>query len=85
MLVVDDDEDTRSLIVEILKGADFEVWEATDGLDGLEKISGICNSAIAVEQNRRVESEDKCGTMPFPTKHDVQLIMCEESRRECVI
>jgi len=41
VLVVDDDEDTRSLIVEILKAADFEVWEATDGLDGLEKIGQV--------------------------------------------
>lgn len=39
VVVIDDDEDTRSLIGEILRSKGFDVREATDGLDGLEKIN----------------------------------------------
>lgn len=37
ILVVDDDEPTRKMYAEILAKNDFEVSEAVDGLDGLEK------------------------------------------------
>jgi DNA-binding response OmpR family regulator len=39
VVVIDDDEDTRSLICEILRNKGFDVREATDGLDGLEKVT----------------------------------------------
>jgi len=37
ILIVDDDDSVRTMYVEIFKNEDFEVIEATDGLDGLEK------------------------------------------------
>lgn len=41
VLVVDDDAETRSLISEVLRGNGFEVSEAIDGLDGLEKVNQV--------------------------------------------
>lgn len=39
VIVIDDDEETRSVFCEILRSEGFEVREAVDGLDGLEKVS----------------------------------------------
>lgn len=36
MLLVDDDEDTRSLYAEVFRNAGFDVTEAKDGLEGLD-------------------------------------------------
>lgn len=36
ILIVDDDEDTRSLYVEVFRSSGFEVREAKDGLEGLD-------------------------------------------------
>lgn len=41
VIVVDDDVETRSLVSEILKGNGFDVREAVDGLDGLEKVNQV--------------------------------------------
>lgn len=41
VVVIDDDEDTRSLVSEILRNKGFDVREAADGLDGLEKINQV--------------------------------------------
>ncbi|MEI6650473.1 MAG: response regulator [Candidatus Moraniibacteriota bacterium] len=38
IVVIDDDEETRTLFAEILRGEGYDVREAVDGLDGLEKI-----------------------------------------------
>ncbi len=39
ILLVDDDDDTRSLYAEVFHAAGFEVREAKDGLEGLEMIT----------------------------------------------
>lgn len=39
ILLVDDDEDTRSLYAEVFRNAGFEVREAKDGLEGLDLAS----------------------------------------------
>ncbi len=41
ILLIDDDADTRSLYSEFLRAADFELEEAGDGLEGLEKANQI--------------------------------------------
>src|SRR5665647_2104757 len=37
ILIIDDDTETRNMYVEVFKKNDFEVEEAVDGMDGLEK------------------------------------------------
>ncbi len=37
ILLVDDDEETRSLYAEVFRGVGFDVSEAKDGLEGLER------------------------------------------------
>jgi two-component system chemotaxis response regulator CheY len=39
ILVIDDDEDIRGLYADVFRGANFEVSEAKDGLEGLEMIN----------------------------------------------
>lgn len=39
LLIVDDEERTRSIYAEVLEGAGFEVSQAEDGLAGLEKVN----------------------------------------------
>ncbi len=39
ILVVDDSATVRKLIINILKGADYETVEAVDGVDALEKLA----------------------------------------------
>ncbi|NTW30448.1 MAG: response regulator [Candidatus Moranbacteria bacterium] len=46
IVVIDDDEETRTLFVEILRSEGFDVREATDGLDGLEKISQMVPDVV---------------------------------------
>lgn len=41
ILLIDDDVDTRSLYAEFLRAANFEVVEASDGLEGLEMANQI--------------------------------------------
>jgi DNA-binding response OmpR family regulator len=40
ILIVDDDNDTRLLLRDILEEAGFRVLQATDGLDALKKLNG---------------------------------------------
>lgn len=47
VVLVDDDADTRSLYAEVLREAGFDVREAIDGLDGLEKISQMIPDIVA--------------------------------------
>jgi DNA-binding response OmpR family regulator len=46
LLLVDDDADTRSIYAEFLKEAGFDVQEAGDGLEGLEKANQIAPDLI---------------------------------------
>lgn len=39
IVLVDDDEDTRTLYADLLRTAGFDVREAGDGLEGLEKVN----------------------------------------------
>jgi two-component system chemotaxis response regulator CheY len=39
IVIIDDDQDTRVLYADVLRSAGFDVREAVDGLDGLEKIN----------------------------------------------
>ena len=41
ILLVDDDADTREIYAEFLRSAGYEIVEAQDGLDGLEKASQL--------------------------------------------
>lgn len=47
VVLVDDDADTRLLYAEVLREAGFDVREATDGLDGLEKINQMLPDVVA--------------------------------------
>ena len=38
ILIIDDDEDVRKIMVESFRGADYDVKEAIDGADGLERL-----------------------------------------------
>lgn len=46
IVVIDDDGETRALYADILRGEGFEVREAVDGLDGLEKITQMVPDAV---------------------------------------
>jgi PleD family two-component response regulator len=46
VVVIDDDEETRALFVEILLSEGFDVREAIDGLDGLEKITQMVPDVV---------------------------------------
>ncbi len=46
VVVIDDDEETRTLFAEILRSEGFDVREAVDGLDGLEKITQMVPDAV---------------------------------------
>lgn len=39
VLIIDDDQDTRSLYADALRAVDFEVVEGRDGLEGLEMVN----------------------------------------------
>lgn len=45
ILITDDDPYIRELVGKILKNGGFDVVEATDGRDALEKIDG-CDSSL---------------------------------------
>jgi len=45
-VVIDDDEDNRTLFAEILRSEGFDVREAVDGLEGYEKISQMAPDVI---------------------------------------
>jgi signal transduction histidine kinase/DNA-binding response OmpR family regulator len=49
VLVVDDDESVRSLVIETLHGADFELREAVDGDEALAKIAARLPDAIVLD------------------------------------
>lgn len=46
ILLIDDDKETRELYAEFLRAAGFEVQEAADGLEGLEKVNQIAPDVI---------------------------------------
>lgn len=46
VIVIDDDEETRTLFAEILRSEGLDVREAVDGLDGLEKISQMVPDVV---------------------------------------
>jgi DNA-binding response OmpR family regulator len=46
VVVIDDDEETRTLFAEILRSEGFDVREAVDGLEGLEKITQIVPDVV---------------------------------------
>jgi two-component system chemotaxis response regulator CheY len=46
ILLVDDDLETREIYAEFLRAAGFEMFEAGDGLEGLEKVNQIPPDAI---------------------------------------
>lgn len=46
ILLVDDDTNTRELYAEFLRSAGFEIQEANDGLEGLEKANQIAPDVI---------------------------------------
>ncbi len=47
IVLVDDDADTRSLYADVLRDAGFDVREASDGLEGLEKINQVVPDIVA--------------------------------------
>ncbi|HWQ60179.1 MAG TPA: response regulator [Candidatus Fimivivens sp.] len=46
IIVIDDDGETRALYADMLREEGFEVREAVDGLDGLEKITQMVPDAV---------------------------------------
>ncbi len=46
VVVIDDDEDNRTMFAEMLRSEGFDVREAVDGLDGLEKISQMAPDVV---------------------------------------
>lgn len=46
VLLVDDDVDTRNLYAEVLRNVNFDVAEASDGLEGLEKVNSVIPDII---------------------------------------
>jgi two-component system chemotaxis response regulator CheY len=47
VVLVDDDADTRALYADVLREAGFDVREAIDGLEGLEKINQMVPDVVA--------------------------------------
>lgn len=47
IVIVDDDADTRALYSDVLRAAGFDVREAADGLEGLEKINQMIPDIVA--------------------------------------
>jgi two-component system, chemotaxis family, chemotaxis protein CheY len=48
VLVIDDSTAVRQLVQGILAGAGYEIFEAHDGLDGLEKLRSVPNLDLAL-------------------------------------
>ncbi len=46
IVIIDDEQDTRVLYADVLRSAGFDVREAVDGLDGLEKINQVLPDLI---------------------------------------
>lgn len=51
ILAVDDSSSMRSMIAEVARGAGYEVIEAVDGMDGLEKARRHLVTLVLTDQN----------------------------------
>jgi two-component system cell cycle response regulator DivK len=75
ILVVDDNEDGRELVVKILKNRGYQMIEAVDGEEALEKASAECPDLILLdisipkldgyEVTRRLKSQVKFKDIPI--------------------
>ena len=49
MLIVEDNQDSRELVIKILKNRDYQIIEAVDGEEGLEK---ALQAGLGIYQSR---------------------------------
>ena len=74
ILVVDDNQDSRELVIKILKAKGHQVVEAVDGGDALEKVAAEIPDLILMdislpkidghEATRRLKQDDKFASIP---------------------
>lgn len=74
ILVVDDNEDSRELVIKILKGKGHKLCEAVDGEDALEKVATEQPDLILMdislpkvdghEVTRRLKSDERFSSIP---------------------
>ena len=74
ILVVDDNQDSRELVIKILKGKGHQLCEAVDGEDALEKVATEQPDLILMdislpkidghEVTRRLKSDEKFASIP---------------------
>ena len=74
ILVVDDNQDSRELVIKILKGKGHQLCEAVDGEDALEKVASEQPDLILMdislpkidghEVTRRLKSDEKFASIP---------------------
>ncbi len=76
VIVIDDSRTARQQVINVLRGAGFEVVEAVDGEDGVAKVSSNGDASLVIcdvnmpkmnglEVLAQVKSVPKNGTMPF--------------------
>lgn len=76
-LVIDDEEDYRLIISEVLRGAGLEVRAAADGADGLEQLKASPADVVLVDwMMPRMDGEHFCRAMRAqPALKDTPVIM----------
>ena len=76
-LVIDDEEDYRVIIAEVLRGAGLEVRAAGDGAEGLEQLKASPADVVLVDwMMPRMDGEHFCRAMrALPALKDIPVIM----------
>ena len=76
-LVIDDEEDYRVIIMEVLRGAGYEVRAAKDGAEGLEMLKAAPADVVMVDwMMPKMDGERFCREMRMaPALKDIPVIM----------
>lgn len=76
-LVIDDEEDYRVIISEVLRGAGFEVLAAQDGAEGLQTLKASRADVVLVDwMMPKMDGEQFCRAMrAVPGLKDIPVIM----------
>ncbi len=84
VMTVDDSASVRMMVRYALKGAGYEVVEAVDGVDALEKLAGMEVQAMVVDVNMPrmdgIEFVRKLREMPGHLETPVLMLTTEENR-----